>query len=347
MKNILLGAMITLTGCAALPMAESEPSVSSTQSVATEIIRIAEDRGMQIALTAVHIETGERIEINADQRFPLASTYKVPIAAYALHLEDLGEVDLDQYVEVQAKDYVTSSLVLDQLPHPGVSLSLRNILEVTLTHSDNTATDLLLSAIGGGGNVTDWLRENGFKDIRVDRGTGDLLRDYLGLEKPDNPNIGFADQLAELRATGGIKIDQAFFDMANARIVEDDRDQGTTNGYAEFLAALWTGELLSAQSTAAIKTTLARCTTGAGRLSAGLPDEVLPLAHKTGTIGASVNDAGVITLPGDRGTVVLVVFVQDQPFLNLADYAQSEPMLADAAALVFEHFNSRSKDPQT
>ena len=158
MRFILVAAAMTLAGCVSSPVAESEPAVTASEDVAAEIAQIAEDRGMQIALTAVHLRTGERIEINADQQYPLASTYKVPMAAYALYLEDSGALDLDEQVEVQAKDYVTTSLVLDQLPHPGVSLSLRNILEITLTHSDNTATDLLLNAVGGAEQVTAWLR---------------------------------------------------------------------------------------------------------------------------------------------------------------------------------------------
>ena len=345
MKSMFVAAVMALSACAAVPAAESTPTMASANDVAAEISQIAEDRGMQIALTAVHLQTGERIEINADQTYPLASTYKVPMAAYALHLEDSGALDLDEQVEVQAKDYVTTSLVLDQLPHPGVSLSLRNVLEITLTHSDNTATDLLLNSVGGAEQVTAWLRENEFQDIRVDRGTGDLLRDYLGLEEPSDPSVSFAQQVIEIQASGAIEIDQEFMNSAYARMLEDDRDQGTTNGYAEFLGALWTGQLLSAESTEALKSTLARCATGAGRLSAGLPSEALPLAHKTGTVGGSVNDAGVIVLPNDGGEVVLVVFVQDRPFLNLADYAATDPMLADAAERVYAYFSAKTLEP--
>ena len=52
-----------------------------------------------------------------------------------------------------------------------------------------------------------------------------------------------------------------------------------------------------------------RCRTGAGRLRGLLPPDTL-VAHKTGTIGGTVNDVGVMTLPQNAGQVVIAVFIK-------------------------------------
>ena len=42
----------------------------------------------------------------------------------------------------------------------------------------------------------------------------------------------------------------------------------------------------------------------------GLQPEATPVAHKTGTIGGTTNDVGIITLPGGAGHVAIAVFVK-------------------------------------
>lgn len=58
------------------------------------------------------------------------------------------------------------------------------------------------------------------------------------------------------------------------------------------------------------------------------------VAHKTGTIGRTTNDAGVITLPGDAGRVVMVAFVKESD-LPIPD---RERAIADAARAAYDYF---------
>ena len=53
-----------------------------------------------------------------------------------------------------------------------------------------------------------------------------------------------------------------------------------------------------------------RCETGEARLKGLLPEDTV-VAHKTGTIGGTTNDAGVITLPDGAGHVIVVAFVKN------------------------------------
>ena len=135
---------------AAFAVLISQALRANEASVIAEIGRHAEAAGVTIGVSALHLESGKRIRVNADQTFPLASTYKVPMAAYALHLVSEGELGLDQLIAIEPEDLVVSSSITRLFPHPGIQLSLLNLMEATLIQSDNTATDVLLRTIGGG-----------------------------------------------------------------------------------------------------------------------------------------------------------------------------------------------------
>jgi beta-lactamase class A len=71
-----------------------------------------------------------------------------------------------------------------------------------------------------------------------------------------------------------------------------------------------------------------RCRTGSARLLGRLPLGTV-VAHKTGTIGGSVNDVGVVTLPADGKKLVIAVLIKksDRPVEDreraIADIARS------------------------
>ena len=64
-----------------LPLQAAGPDLSGLQSTFEQIIRTA--RG-EVGVGLVHVETGARISINGDRRFPMASVYKLPIAVELL-----------------------------------------------------------------------------------------------------------------------------------------------------------------------------------------------------------------------------------------------------------------------
>jgi len=52
-----------------------------------------------------------------------------------------------------------------------------------------------------------------------------------------------------------------------------------------------------------------RCESALARLKGSLPPAT-KVMHKTGTIGMTTNNVGIITLPGDAGHVAIAVFVK-------------------------------------
>ena len=271
-----------------------------------EIARLATAAGGVMGVAAIHIESGRAVYLNRSERFPMASSYKVPIAVELLTRADRGEIRLDSMITLQPADLHPGSGTLSELfDDPGVSLSIRNLLELMLLISDNSATDVMLRTAGGAGRVTSRMQALGVTDVRVDRPTIGLIADFVGIrELPPDSLLNPSTYRAAARQVPAETRQQA----ATAFSL-DVRDTATPEGMAQLLLKIWRGQALSAPSTKLLLDIMTRSTTGTGRIKGMLPGGTA-VAHKTGTIGGTTNDVGIITLPDSAGHVVTVIFVK-------------------------------------
>ena len=146
-----------------------------------EITRIGQPIDGTIGVAAWRLDgRGPRVLVNAGQRFPMASTFKVAVAGAILSKVDRGE-PTDQLVPVDPAMMVESEGLASTFRHPGVSVSVKNLIELMLTVSDNSATDVLTKLAGGPAAVTAWVRAQGVEGLRVDRDTAGLIRDFFHL----------------------------------------------------------------------------------------------------------------------------------------------------------------------
>lgn len=268
---------------------------------------IAATAGGRIGFAALHVESGECVEINADAAFPMASTYKIPIAIQLLSRVDRGEISLADRIEVTEPDLRIGSelsLLLDSPPE--AAFALRHLLDLSLSVSDNTAADLVLRAAGGPGAVSRRMRELGAADVRIDRDSLHVLLDLAGASPQQPPRS--IDEFQRL--IGGVKPE------TQSRTVDafdqDPRDTTTPKAMALLLARLARGEALSPKSTTRLLAMMVRAR-GSARIRAALPDSIARPAVKSGTLlGANtcfVNDIGIITLPQDRGHLVIAAYI--------------------------------------
>jgi beta-lactamase class A len=177
-------AALVLPFAAALVTAHT-PQGTGQARLRAEIDRFARAGGGTVGVSALHLESGEAISVNGDEPFPMASTFKVPIAVRLFQRVDAGEVDLATMITLTERDIHPGSGEISQLlDDPGVSLSVLNLTELMLLISDNSATDLVLRAAGGAEAVNGRLRELGITDIRVDRPTIRLIADWSGVDLP-------------------------------------------------------------------------------------------------------------------------------------------------------------------
>jgi beta-lactamase class A len=303
---------------------------SGTNLLETELEHLSEGVDGVVGVGVYHLESGRSAYTHADEAFPMASTYKVPIAVQLLTRVDRGELALDQMIEVEAGDIHPGSGTISRLlDDPGVSLSVLNLLELMLLISDNSATDLCLRLAGGPDAVNQRMAELGVSGLRVDRPTSLLIGDWLGLT--DLPADGRISPEAFDERREAVPEEEQ--EKAEKAFRTDPRDTSTPRAMTELLVKIWKGETLSEESTALLLDVLERVETGQARLKGVLPPDVT-VAHKTGTIGATTNDVGIVYLPGDAGHVAVVAFVKDSE----RPIPAREAVIAQVARAAYDYF---------
>jgi beta-lactamase class A len=295
-----------------------------------EWTRMAPQAGGVVGVAALHLETGRRVSLRGGERFPMASTYKVPIAVQLLGRVERGGISLDQMVPLAARDLHPGSGTLTDLFHkPGLALSVRNLLELMLLISDNSATDVLLQMAGGPEAVTQRMRALGIEGLQVSRPTALLIADWRGIEKlPPEPEWT-PERFDKLSREVAPEARHA----AAQRFDADPRDTSTPDAMVDLLARIHSGAALGSQMTDLLLDIMRRCRTGEGRLKGMLPPGV-EVAHKTGGIGGTTNDAGILRLPGNAGHVAVAAFVKSSD----REAPQRERAIAQMARAAYDYF---------
>lgn len=233
-----------------------------------------------IGVTGIHLQSGRRIGVRSDERFPMGSVYKFPIALAALQRVDQGKLSLEQKITIQPKDFAPGwSPLRDNAKEKPITITLREMLRSMVEISDNTACDNTLRLLGGPSVVAARLKELGLPGIHVNRSETEMSRD--------------------LHAKDGVE-----------QYARDPRDTATPDDMAALLTAVWQRrDGLSKNSHDLLMKWMTDTTTGARRIKSILP-EGAAIAHKTGTMPGTVNDAAIITSPDGRETIVLVIFTK-------------------------------------
>lgn len=307
-------------------------SLAAQSRVERELARLAQTAGGPgglVGLTAVHLESGKSLNLEPNRAFPLASTYKIPIAVRLLSMVDKGQLKLDSLIQLGPRDiYVNTGGVIADRVRPGSALTIDNLLELMLVLSDNNATDILLRLVGGGAAVTARLREIGIQDIRVDRPTWTLLANWAG-----RSDVVPEHQISE-KEFNALELPDNGPGIAEDAFLKDPRDHGSAAAMVTLLGKLWRREVLSEASTKHLFDIMYRCETGKLRLKGLLPPGTR-VSHKTGTIGMSQNDVGIIDLPGDAGHVLIAVYTT---LPGIADGPTREAVIGQLSRAVYDYF---------
>src|SRR5262249_20156340 len=79
-------------------------AASTRQDLISRWKVIAHQTDGTVGIAALHLGTGRLLALNGDERFPLASVCKVPIAMHTLALVDEGKLSVNQDIEVLPRD---------------------------------------------------------------------------------------------------------------------------------------------------------------------------------------------------------------------------------------------------
>jgi len=318
----------------------------SLQSQATipelerEVARIAAAAPAQVGVAITHVETQRTAFVNGDEWFPMASTYKIPIALTVLNRVERGSLRLDSLVPLEPADIVPfGSLLTERFgdsTDPGVTLSVRRYLELMLVSSDNTATDVLLRTIGGTPAVMARLAELGASNIEVTHTVMELGATWLGFDLPPRSE---RTVVTMRRLMEQVKPEQVA--TSSRAFLASHHDHATPRAVAGLLVRIINGNALASKSRDLLLDLMTRDETGKNRLRGFLPPGV-KVSSKTGTIqGNAENDVGVIFLP-DGSHLVVAAYTKNAR----AEPRVLERVIADIGRTAYDFFAMERNQPR-
>jgi len=265
-----------------------------------QIAQLANASQGRIGVAAMDLASGRTLDVLGAQRFPMASTSKIAIAATFLEGVERGRWSLNSefplLVPVQSR--ANSSPVAPVAA--GAKMQAIDLIDLMITRSSNPATDALLAVVGGPQAVNDWARRAGITDFRIDRDIATLVRD-------DG-------------------------DVDPATVI-DYRDSATPLAMVQLLSGLYRGKWLQARHRDIIMSAMERCKTGKRRIRALLPQEAT-VAHKTGSLYNTSSDVGIVWTPDGRA-FALAIYVTGQ-----GSRTNREARIAQLARAIYDGYAS-------
>jgi beta-lactamase class A len=245
-------------------------------------------------------------DFHADERLPMQSVYKLPIALTVLHRIEQGRYRLDQPIRFRPEDVPgpdVYSPLRDQYPHGGVDVPLQELLRRAVTESDNAACDIL----------------------------------FRLLARPAHPGSGPAVVTAWIRSLGIASIAVVDTERTlNGNEMLQYRDSATPRALVMLLRRIADRSPVSAEHTELLLSWMAATHGADARVRAELPPGTAS-ADKIGTAGQNrtsdnaTNDVALITLPDGR-ELALAVLIADAR----APFAIRERVIAEIAKAVDE-----------
>lgn len=288
-----------------------------------------------VGVAVKHLESGTEILVNADKKYPMASTYKLPILVEVYYQASEGKLSLDEMIDVKPSDiHIGSGALVALADPPGVQLNIRNLINFAMRASDNSAADILFNRVEAG-NVTQRMKTLGLDSIRVDRSTLEMILDESGLDYAQYGSLP-ARQVRKLLDS----IDAATAARAEEQFNKVDKDTAKPSDMNRLLEMIFKGEIVDRAASDEIIGILKECQTGTARIPGLLPKDT-DVAHKSGTISGSVNDTGIVFLPYDAGHLAITVFMRN----TKASTAVRERVIADITRYAYDYFVSRYGKP--
>jgi beta-lactamase class A len=304
---ILLLFAALASGCA--KSTTSSPAATGPQNQSSNVEQDLEQRlktisnGAQgtVALSLVHIETGKTISINGKTQLPLYSVFKLPLAIAVLKDVEENRLRLDQKVHVTPAEIVQGTPANTALWQNPVDVMVTELIDYSISRSDNTSADKLLELVGGPAKVTERLRSLGFQNLDIHSTVAEYVKTRA------NPNTGSAEDLTNLL----VQLHQGkILQPAHSKLLIGFMQRATTGLHR-------------------LRGDLPPDTIVADKTGSGEKDDTTGMAKAT-------NDVGIITLPSDRGHLAIAVLVNQS---KLSDAAQ-EKLIADLARAAYDVYST-------
>lgn len=147
-------------------VARAQTPEISTKTLAERLEPLIKAHKGKVAVALKNLDTGETYAFNPDEVMPTASLIKFPVMIEAYRQAAEGKIDLNSPVTLREEDKVPGSGILTEHFSAGTRISLRDAIRLMITYSDNTATNLVLDAIGIGSTAAT-MEKMGYPNTKI------------------------------------------------------------------------------------------------------------------------------------------------------------------------------------
>jgi beta-lactamase class A len=269
------------------------PGASLDQAIRKEIQAV----DAEVFIYARNLDTGAVYSLRGDERVRTASTIKLPIMAAAFSLAESGSLKWDEMMTLRDQDKVSGSGVLHEFSD-GLRIPLRDLVNLMIVVSDNTATNLVLDRISADA-VNAFMDQLGLprtRSLRKVRGDGNQLKAASGWSK--------------------------------AGLLEENKRFGlgvsTPADMVALLDRMEKGEVVSPEASKRMIAILKRqqFKDGIGRRLGEEKPGTLEVASKSGSLDALRSDVGIVYTANARLALAITL-----DGLKTIDYSQENPAL--------------------
>ncbi len=271
----------------------------SSPSLESRIMSIIEAHKGKVAVAVKHLGSGESFAYHETEVMPTASLIKFPVMIEAYRQAAAKKVDLNATVILKEQDKVPGSGILTSHFTAGARFTLRDAVRLMIAFSDNTATNIVLDAVGIGSTAAT-------------------------MEKLGYPNT---------------KIHSKVFRRDTSVFPERSKQFGlgstSPREMLRLCEAVYRDEVVSPQACKEMLAHLRACE-DRDKFPRLLPPEV-KVAFKTGSLDETRTAAGIIEWPG--GPVALCVMSCENEDKRWVPDNAGNRLCALVARAVYDHFN--------
>ena len=138
---------------------------NKTNLLRKKIEQIVSDKNVVVGVSIIGNDGKDTLSLNGDRRFPMQSVFKFHIALAVLSEIDKGKLSLDQKIEIRKDELLPEdfwSPLRDENPNGG-SFTIEKLIQYSVSHSDNTACDVLIRLIGRPKTVEEFIKKSGIQ----------------------------------------------------------------------------------------------------------------------------------------------------------------------------------------
>ena len=293
MKIRSLALLLALSGCC-LAQAGKEGLDALVQA------KVSHFQG-KVSLYAKNLQGGGTYSLRGSEPVRTASTIKLAILVECFFEAAEGKLKWDEPITLTKGEQVSGSGLLQDFT-PGVQLPLRDVADLMIVVSDNTATNLILNRIGGDA-VNARMEKLGLTQTRV-------MRKILG-----DGNKAQAS---------GVTLEGAKPENARWGLGRSSPQEMVT-----ILEKIYRGELVSQEACEQILEILKRQRDHSGIFRDG---KSIKVANKAGALDQLRSDVGIVYLP--QGPIAMAFTVDQMPEVNWTPDNPGELLIASLSEIV-------------